>query len=352
MEKARLDKILNNKEIRTMITAIGTGIGQDEFDIAKARYHKIIIMTDADVDGSHIRTLLLTFFYRQMPQLIERGYIYLAQPPLYKIKRKKHEEYIETDAELTQILLKLGMEDVTLETAEGKEAFTQQQLAGVLECLTEIERIADRLTRKGINFQEYLSHRDPKTKQYPAILRDDPAERRHGTALRVHGSRAPRRCAKPRRRSWGPSSKFSPRAARKATAKHQGIRWVEIYSAPALAKHIAFLESKSFSADQLVGHEGPLFTLVDGEQRKTPIHSLQELLDRVRDIGRKGPGNPALQRSRRNEPGAALGNHDEPGEAQDAPGGPRGCRTAPTRSSPFSWATRSSRGGSSSRTTP
>ena len=120
VEKARLDKVLANDEIRTMITAIGTGIGNDDFDIEKARYHKIVIMTDADVDGAHIRTLLLTFFYRQMPQLIENGFVYIAQPPLYKVTRRKREEYVESDEHLTKILLNLGSEGLVLEDDFGK----------------------------------------------------------------------------------------------------------------------------------------------------------------------------------------------------------------------------------------
>src|SRR2546426_103715 len=174
VEKARLDKVLQNNEIRTMITAIGTGIGggdqEGSFNMAKLRYGRIIIMTDADVDGSHIRTLLLTFFYRQIPELVKRGFVYIAQPPLYQIARKKRVEYVDDDAQLNRILIQLGTEEVRLRNlADGKEIL-QKQVGEVLELLESLDKYANALRRHGGDFGEYLERRDSATHELPRYL--------------------------------------------------------------------------------------------------------------------------------------------------------------------------------------
>lgn len=157
VEKARLEKVLESEQIGIIIAALGCGIGSNNFNLEKLRYHRIIIMTDADVDGSHIRTLLLTFFFRNMPALIENNFIYVAQPPLYKVTRKKIGRYIHSEKEMDSYLLELGMSDLIMRFNKQNKTLDPQEMKQLLDVILDVETFINSIEKKGIPFKEFLS---------------------------------------------------------------------------------------------------------------------------------------------------------------------------------------------------
>ncbi len=329
VEKARLDKVLDNREIRTMITAIGTGIGAGEgdgvFNIEKLRYHRIIIMTDADVDGSHIRTLLLTFFYRQMPDLVRNGHIYVAQPPLYQIKRRKREEYVDDDAELNKILLSLGTEDLRLRNLVDGHEFTKEQLTDILDLLEKVDKFATAIRRHGGDFEEYLVRRQENGGKLPthlvklrvgnqesvqyfndeesvrAFSHDNldlnlfgvPAAEAHGaqdghdTSTGVHPAVAEGEGSQHQHNGNGSEAhaRHSPAGPRRRA------KLIELYETASIQRLIDDLGNKGLHIEHYSAQDKPLFELVEGEGDRAvtrPIFSMPAILERVKENGRRG----------------------------------------------------------------
>ena len=300
VEKARLIKVLENKEIRTMITAVGTGIGDGDgegaFDLSKLRYHKVIIMTDADVDGSHIRTLLLTFFYRQMPELLKQGYMYIAQPPLYQISRKKRVEYVQDDNALNKILVKLGAEDVKLKLVGKKKTLNTKQLGEILDLLETLDKYTRSIRRHGGDFNEYIEQRK-KSGELPTHL----VKVRDGNDEEVHYFHSDTDLAKFAKKNTDLNLFEDERAdedegtngTAKAAAKNGNTRrgtHVELHESKPVQELLGQLSRKGLPVEHYAAQDNPLFELIEGdhEGRVHPLFSVSEILATVKEIGRRG----------------------------------------------------------------
>jgi len=306
VEKARLDQALKNTEIQSMITAIGTGIGKprdettakDEasFDITKLRYGRIIIMTDADVDGSHIRVLLLTFFYRQMTELVRAGKVFIAQPPLYQVKRKKREEYVDDDVQLNKILISLGSEDVRLKNlADGKELSTAQ-LKDILESLERLAKLSESVRRHGGDFETFLGQRDAKTGKLPNYL----VKVREGNDESVHYF-ADEQGVRTFHEQNLDLNLFDVEMGQEllplvpTTAKTNGARRrakkVELHESTTIQKLIGEMARKGLKVDHYAASDHPIFELIEGDGEKAvshPLFSIPEIHQKIVEIGRRG----------------------------------------------------------------
>src|SRR3954463_1513954 len=278
-----------------MITAIGAGIGKpkeesngkDEgvFDMAKLRYGRIIIMTDADVDGSHIRTLLLTFFFRQMTELVRAGRIYIAQPPLYQIKRKKREEYVEDDARLNKILISLGAEDVRLKNLADEKEFTAAQLKDILESLEKLAKLSEAIRRHGGDFETFLGDREKKSGKLPSYL----VKVREGNDESVHYFHDEKEVRKFHEENTDlnlfdndtqqellplANGNGAAASAAKPAAVRRRAKLVELHEATTIQKIIAELARKGLKIDHYAASDRPIFELIEGEGDRATTHPL------------------------------------------------------------------------------
>ena len=298
VEKARLDKVLGNNEIRALITAVGTGIGEHEgegaFNIEKARYHKIIIMTDADVDGAHIRTLLLTFLFRQMKGLIEAGYVYIAQPPLYRIKRKRREQYIDNDAQLNRILLELGTEDVNLIRLRDNTDLSGGNIDHVVEILSRLEMIGRGVTRYGCGFAEYLDQHDPQTQALPRyIVRIRTGNEETFRFLKDDDERADFHREFELTEIDFTDTILQDVMSDDGVKVQQRISLHEIFESTEMSKLLREIAAAGMDVKQFTPTDEPRYHLIEnkGDEKKESIiklHSIIQLVENIRAIGRRG----------------------------------------------------------------
>lgn len=289
VEKARVQKVLQNQEVGAMVSALGCGIGQEHFNLAKLRYHKVILMTDADVDGSHIRTLLLTFFYRHLPALIENNYIYIARPPLYRVSRKKTSQYIHSEREMDEYLLGLGLSDILIRKAKSQTSFDKEITQKLLEMIIDIEAWIAALERKGVSFREFIAAKSEKGQwpRYQAIVGD--LHRFVYTEGELQALKKEHEEMQKKRHedtlSSIPPEEVTPEM-RDFLVK--SFPFTELYDPTRLDLLQEKLGSFDLALEDYAIAKGGLFELLEEGNKVHELSTLRELIDAVRINGRKG----------------------------------------------------------------
>lgn len=288
VEKARTDKVLQNEEVGKMVAAFGCGIGREGFHLEKLRYHKVIIMTDADVDGSHIRTLLLTFFYRHIPALLEEGFIYIAQPPLFKVSRKKESRYIQTEKEMDDYLLRLGLSDVKL-VQSGRE-IVPEELHSIVDAILEMESFIHRIEKKGVPYREYMAKK-AESGFFPRFVVTLGEEQlflyseEELRALKI-------KYEEESRKSFEESLVSLPEEEMMkelASFRPEPFSFLEFFDEELMDALNAKMSSTGcFLENYYTPSQEPLFTLTLEKESNVEISTLKELVDALRLNGRKG----------------------------------------------------------------
>ncbi len=289
VEKARLEKILQNNEVGAMVAAFGCGIGKDNFNLEKLRYHKIIIMTDADVDGSHIRTLLLTFLYRHMPALVENNFVYIAQPPLYRVTRKKISRYIHSEKEMDDYLLKLGISDINLKLMGHADVMSKEEVEKLLHATLDIEGFLLSVERKGIPFREFLQSRSPEGRfprfqvkvgdQFRFVYSDDELAQ-----IRVEDEEQQQKI----HANTLASIPVEEQTEEMKQFVYKAMPLMELFEEDHLQQLRLSLADFGFAFDNYLVADGKLFDIIDEEGKEIPVFTLREGIDFLRVNGRKG----------------------------------------------------------------
>ncbi|VHO02619.1 DNA gyrase subunit B [Candidatus Rhabdochlamydia sp. T3358] len=289
VEKARLEKVLQNQEVGAMIAAFGCGIGQGNFNLEKLRYHKIIIMTDADVDGSHIRTLLLTFFYRHMPALIENGFVYIAQPPLFKVTRKKTSRYIHSEKDMDEYLLKLGLGDIQIQLVGHSDTLSKELLEDLVKLIRDVEVFILSIEKKSIPFREFLQAKD-ETGRLPRFQVKLGEEEKliYSEEEFVEVKLSHETLQRSKHAETLASIPIEEQTVEMQTFRVKGMPFVELYEKKTIDSLKTRLSQFNFTLDQYVIADGKLFDIIDEEGKYHPMYTLKEGIDFLRQNGRKG----------------------------------------------------------------